>query len=317
MPIILDGLPTSSASFPWTPSAPYTLMDIEREVARRTGPFFQAAQDSTSPTTSTTIAAVMPTLRSSAVLGGPENLFLVRRGILADGTPTTAPIIPDDRVRMVQTFDSATGRVVIDRNWRDVMYPNELADLIHLHPTQELHVAVMNGLRRCFFEDTRTISPSSSDWWTSIDLTAQMPWLTDPRQIRSIRYGYGYPGYPSVEMPYDTYQQNGHLILTSQSVVGGVWLSASRPAWSLVNGTDSTTGPTVDNDTLAIDLDYAAAAGHIEAWHAFPSRCQAAAAGGIQASQQMAAVEFTRQALIWNPPPPRTVGFSTLVGVSL
>jgi len=67
----------------------------------------------------------------------------------------------------------------------------------------------------------------------------------------------------------------------------------------MVNGV--TGYPAHDDDELAVDLDYAAAAGHIEAWHNLPARLQAASAGGQQESQQMAAVEMTRQTMIWMP----------------
>ena len=79
--------------------------------------------------------------------------------------------------------------------------------------------------------------------------------------------------------------------------------------WSRVNGADSTTGPTGDNDTLDVDLDYAAAAAHIEAWHLFPDRLVLAAAGGTQATQQQAAAEFVRQVSFWGPSRPTRIGF--------
>ena len=43
----------------------------------------------------------------------------------------------------------------------------------------------------------------------------------------------------------------------------------------------------------------------------------AAAAGNLQATQQMAATEFTRQALIWAPQPERTLSFSEVVSLPL
>jgi len=289
-----------------------TYAQLQQEVARRTGPFFQAAQDSGSPTSSTTIAAYMPTLRSSAVLGGPENLFLVRRGVLADGvTNTPNPIASDDRTRMVQSFDSSAGRVVVDRNWRDPMQPGELADFVHLHPDQELPRAVQAGLRRCFFSDTLQLDPDPNAYWT-LDVTAQLPWVTAPWQVTRVQYG---PIYPSGDAPFETSQQGGHVFIDNTGTGGvGFWLSAWHPHFNWVNGADSTTGPVADSDTLDVDLEYAAAAGHIEAWHHFPSRMQAAAAGGFQGSQQMAAQEFTRQALIFGPKRPSRLGFSSSFG---
>jgi len=290
-----------------------TLAQLDQEVARRTGPFFQAAQDSQTPTTSTTIAAYMPTLKSSALLGGPENLWLLRRGIKADGTPATYNA--QDRTRMVLSFDSASGRVIVDRNWAYPMQPNELADFTHLHPDQELRVAVMAGLRRCFLEDL--IAAVQTSGYGDVDLTYQAPWITNPTQVTRVQYGWYKP---FGEAPFETTVQQGHVMLRNTSgpyAPANVWVTALRPAWTWVNNADSTTGPTDDEDQLAVDLDYAASAGHIEAWHLWPSHMFAAAAGSLQASQKDAAAEFTRQSLIWAPPGVRRIGFNEVVGLPL
>jgi hypothetical protein len=288
-----------------------SLAQLEQEVARRTGPFFQAAQDSGSPTSSTTTSTIMPRLKTNALLGGPENLWLIRRGALVDGTATPSPIAAADRERMVQTFDSAAGRVIVDRNWGTPMYPNELADFTHLHPSQELRPAVLAGLRRCFFADTISVVPTGG--YADTDLTYTAPWIVDPSQVLDVQYGFQRPtGY----VPFKTAIHQGHVMLTA-AIYGGAWVTALRPHWSWVNGTDSTTGPTADGDTLNVDMDYAAAAGHIEAWHLFPNRMFAAAAGNLQATQEMAAREFTRQALIFGPPPSREFRFSEVVSLPL
>lgn len=288
-----------------------TLAQLEQEVARRTGPFFQAAQDASVPTTSTTIAAYMPTLKTSALLGGPENLWLVRRGILADGTPVTPGLYDfHDRTRMVQSFDSAAGRVVVDRNWRNPMQPNELADFVHLHPDQELRPSVLAGLRRCYFQDRGRIGSEFITTDGDIDLTAQLPWLTSSAQV--LRVQCGFPG-AYYDVAYEVVSQAGHVLLGSgigYVSPGALWLTALRPHISWVNDTDSTDWPSHDNDTLDCDLDYAAAAGHIEAWHMWPSHMFAAGAGNLQATQQMAAQEFTRQSLIWMPDVPAQLRFT-------
>lgn len=289
-----------------------TLAQLEQEVARRTGPFFQAAQDSGTPSSSTTTSAIMPSLKTNALLGGPENLWLLRRGLRADGTATPGPIALVDRERLVQTFDPGAGRVIVDRNWRDVMYPSELADFIHLNPSQELRVAVLAGLRRCFFEDTFGAAVTSG--YGDMDLTAQAPWLATGSQVVRVQYGYVRP---EGDAPFATYMQGGHVMLGGawgSYAPCSVWVTGLRPHWSWVNDADSTTGPTLDADQLDVDLDYAASAGHIEAWHLFPGRLYAAAAGNLQATQEIAAREFTRQAMIWGPEPPRRYGFAEVVG---
>ena len=289
-----------------------TLAQLEQEVARRTGPFFQASQDSGVPTSSTTTAAYMPTLRSSAILGGPENLWLLRRGVLVDGSAIPVGQYDSaDRIRMVQTFDSSAGRIVVDRNWRNPMVPSELADFTHLHPQQELRAAVMAGLRRCFLAEVLPAVITSG--YGDVDLTFQYPWLTGGDQVVRVQYGWTKP---FGDAPFDTARMQGHVMLTGawgSYAPCNVWVTALRPAWSWVNDAESA-GPTLDSDQLAVDLDYAAAAGHIEAWHLFPSHLFAAAAGNLQATQEMAAREFTRQALIWGPEPNRRVGFTEVVG---
>ena len=290
-----------------------TYARLEQEVARRTGPFFQAAQDSGAPTSSTTIAAYMPTLKTSALLGGPENLWLLRRGYTDTGTPLPAAVAdPRDRIRMVQTFDPGAGRVVVDRNWRYPMQPSELAEFTHLHPDQELRVSVLAGLRRCFLEDMFAAVLTSS--YGDIDLTYQKPWLTNPSQVARVQYGWYKP---FGEAPFEATLQAGHVMLRNTSgpyAPANVWVTALRPGWSLVNGLEASSDYVLtDTDELSVDLDYAASAGHIEAWHLFPSHLFAAAAGNLQASQEMAAREFTRQSLIWGPAPTRRIGFSEVV----
>jgi hypothetical protein len=290
-----------------------TLAQLDQEVARRTGPFFQAAQDSGVPTSSTTAAAYMPALRSNALLGGPENLFLLRRGLLSSGAPVpTGQYDAADRIRMVQTFDSGAGRVVVDRNWRNPMVPSELADFTHLHPDQQLRVSVLAGLRRCFTPETLASVVTSG--YGDMDLTYQYPWITSGEQVVRVQYGWYKP---QGDAPFDTQYQQGHVLLTGSwgaYAPCSVWVTALRPAWSWVNGAESSTGPTQDSDQLNVDLDYAASAGHIEAWHHFPAHMFAAAAGNLQATQEMAAREFTRQSLIWGPVPNRRVGFTEVVG---
>jgi hypothetical protein len=234
--------------------------------------------------------------------------------VLVGGAPTPQPIDPVDRTRMVQTFDSSAGRVVIDRNWHTSMYPNEMADFCHLHPEQELRPAVLAGLRRCYIEDT--IPAVITSGYGDIDLTYQAHWITNPTQVTRAQYGWTKPW---ADVPFEATMQQGHVMLRGTSgsyAPANVWVTALRPAWSLVNDADSDVGPIADDDVLSVDLDYAAAAGHIEAWHLFPSHMFAAAAGNLQASQEMAAREFTRQAVMWGPEPTRRIAFSQVVGPS-
>ena len=313
MPIILES--TASVASPTIPGL-VTLAQLEQEKARRCGPYFQAYTDRQIPNTANFGYAVVPALRSSIDLDSATNLWVLRRGTNLNGQTVVVDV--GDRQRLVSEYDPSQGRIYVDYPWGAVPLPGEILEFGHLNPSEELRVAVQAGLRRCFFDDTITITPSGSDWWSGVDVTAQAPWLVSPDQIVSVRYGWGYP---YLHVPYDAYTVGGHVIVSGTSLVGyspsGVYLEAERPAWSHVNGADSTTGPVADADQLDLDLDYMASAAHIEAWHHFPSRMQAAAAGGLQATQAMAAAEFSRQALIWNPAPPRSLEFSSPVGIRL
>lgn len=288
-----------------------TLAQIEQEVARRCGPYWRFFTDRQIPNTATFDFANVPELRTNADLDMVTNLYLLRRGECYDpSTVVTMDVV--DRQRTVSTYEPTQGRVYPDRPWGTIPLAGEYFEFHHLNPAQELRTAVLAGLRRCFLPET--IMLGSSGGYSGVDLTATLPWITSQDQVVNVQYGW-YAPYG--DYPYSTLMSNGHVILPSGGfTVNGLWLTVLRPAWSLVNGLDSATGPTLDTDGLSVDLDYAAAAGHIEAWHLFPARLQAAAAGGLQATQPMAAAEFTRQSLIWGPSDQkRSLGFSDVVGL--
>lgn len=283
-----------------------TLADVERAVARRVGPFFQVVHDSSRPGTART--AYVPELQSGLALGEPENLWCLRRGVKDDGTAIA--VGDQDRRRLIQAYDSASGSVIAERNWQQPCQPSEVLEFHHLNPRTELRPAVLAGLRRCFFVDQVVINSLDGE----VDVTAQASWITGPRQIQSLGYVYPTGGHPHTELPFKAYTRGGHVLITAGGfILNGSVVTARRPADTLVNGVDGY--PTHDADELAVDLDYAAAAGHIEAWHTLPARLQAAAAGGLQATQQMAAVEMSRQTSIWMPYSRGRFGFSEPFGV--
>ena len=132
-------------------------------------------------------------------------------------------------------------------------------------------MAVLAGLRRCFFEDTFGAAVTSG--YGDMDLTSQAPWITDrASQVMRVQYGYVRPvGRRAVRdlhagRPRHARRRVGQL-RPGQRV-------GDRPAPALRTGQRRRLehGPTEDDDTLSVDLDYAAAAGHIEAWHLFPSQ---------------------------------------------
>lgn len=290
-----------------------TLAELEQSVARRIGPYLSTYSDRQVPTTATFDTVVCPRLRTSANIDRVENLFLLRRGVLLDGTSIS--VDPADRQRIVASTDADFGRIYVDQQWATPPSSGEVLEFHHLDPEQELRPAVLAGLARCYVPDTLVVQPT--DQWGQVDLTAQYPWLTDPWQLYRVQYGWVQP---YLDAPYEAVNMGGHLMLTGASgywyYPSSMWISAWRPSTSWVNGAESTTGPVADDDVLDVDGSYAAAAGHIEGWHLFPSRMVAAAAGGYQATQQMAATEFSRLASSFGPGRNVSYEFTTMVGVS-
>jgi hypothetical protein len=289
-----------------------TLAQLEQESARRLGPYWRYFTDRQVPNTAQFTFANFPDLRSNIDSDLVTNLWMLRRGEQY-GSSNIVSMDPVDRQRTVDVFDVEQGRVFPDRPWGAIPSPGEYMEFHHLNPDQELLPAVLAGLRRCFLQDTLQAQPGVP--YGGIDLTAQFPWLTEAWQIARVRYGWLVPYHA---IPWDTYTSAGHLILTGTYGAAGpglVWIEAWRPAWSWVNGAESITGPVADDDVLEVDLDYAASAAHIEAWHLFPSRLQTAAAGGLQATRDQAAQEFSRLANILGPIRPREVGFQSAVRI--
>jgi hypothetical protein len=154
-------------------------------------------------------------------------------------------------------------------------------------------------------------------------VTALLPYVTDASQIRRAQVGpwpSGWPGWwrGPLELPFACYGQGSHIwIRISGSVYwgpfwGGVLLTLHRSHFSWVNGADQAVGPQYDSDVLGVDIDWAASAAHVEAWLRFPARLQAAAATGLQATQQTAAAELQRQGYLHRLPIVDTVQFDRM-----
>jgi hypothetical protein len=279
-----------------------TLAQLEQEVARKVGPYYQFLADRQLPSTAGYQRAYVPALRSVVEQDLVLNLYLLRRGVNYLGT--AVPVVDDDRQRTVSTYDSQTGMIEVDRPWAGIPAAGEVFEFHHLNPLQELRPAVRAGLRRTFFEDRYSLG---SGFIYEADLTAALPWLTNPRDVWRLQ---ATPltamwGTVPTTIPFVAFGQGGHVIIRVQGstgpYVGAALISLAHSHFNFVNGVDSVSGPQNDTDQLAVDLDYAAAAGHIEAWHNVPARLQAAAAGNLQTSQKDAAVEFSRQALAHAP----------------
>jgi len=288
-------MPTFAASSGTSGGGQVALYQIEQATAPRLGPYFLRTQSST--THATTSEAFFDELKSSVAPGGTENLFMLRRGYKADGT--TVAVSVGDRQRIASSVDNLTGGVVPGRAWGTAPADGELIEFHHTDPANQLRPAVLNGLRRCFFIDRVSLVLSSSA--TERDLTALVPWIIQPDQIQRVQYTTTGSLILPQDLPWaEPFEQGGHVWLSSwpDEFPSTLLITARRSYFTRVNGADSTTGPTADADLLDVTLSHAAAAAHIEGWKLFPAVLKAAADAGYQATQAMAAAEFTREVVV-------------------
>jgi hypothetical protein len=274
-----------------------TLATIEREVAPRCGPYRRVVASG-----GTLLGVTVPGLRTNAELGGYEEMYLLRRGVLEDGSDVPG-FQADDRERTVRIYSALNGLLEVDRPWAGVPVTDEVIELHHLSPTHELRPAVQAGLWRCFAMERASVT--LTDTGAEHDLTELVPWITEPQQVYELEWACA-SGLSASVWWWRTFMKDGHVwIALPDFPANGLIVMARRPVATKVNGEYSATGPTADGDTLDVPLAYAAAAGHIEAWRHCRPRLQATAQEGMYPSQQEAAAEFTRQAAIHFRPPSR------------
>lgn len=270
-----------------------SLMEIERAVARRLGPYRRLRVGASS--TINTVHA--PRLKSSLTLGSNEDLYLLRRG-LTYGDELISGFVSDDRVRQVTTYTPTQGLLAVDRDYNYQTQDGEAVELHALDPDDELRPSVIEGLGRCFFWDDVTITVTGSGVY-NIDLTATVPWLTQVNQIRGVSLSYPSQLLPPSRMGWwQPYRSGKNLKLyTKGGAVGSVTVRALRPVSSLVNGQLSYSGPNDDLDVLYVDKDYAAWAGVLECWKNYPEILQPLAAQNMRPSRAEAATQFTIKSL--------------------
>lgn len=282
-----------------------TLAEIEREVAPRVGPYRREVA-ATGGTSSFTVTALVSSVEQEKV----ENLYILRRGKKTDGTAVPS-FTAANRVRLVKTHTLSTGAVEPDNPYTVAVVADEYVEFHHLHPDGELRPAVQAGLRRCYFVDRSQLTLSAAA--SERDLTALASWISDPSAVLEVEHLTS----GSTELPRRVGWWQAFLKAT------GVFLQANpdpypnlllvtsrRPHSSYVNAAVSTTGPVNDDDTLAVSLEYAAAAGHVECWRRLKARVAGPAQSGKAVSQEEAAREFTRQAYRNYQPPARRAQFS-------
>lgn len=272
-----------------------TLQEIERRLAARVGPYTRPRPFGAGSTAS---LGLVPTMKSSLSLLEWEDLWLLRRGRFADGSAVVG-FDSTDRTRLVAEYDPTLGTLKPDREWAVPPTEGELFELHHLHPEDELRIAVLDGLARCYFWDTVTVTTTSR--LAERNITASLPWLVDTRQIRAVEYSY--PNQPTLRPVavgwYKAVRKADGVYLQAQAdpYPNSLVITALRPASSYVNGATSVLGPNDDDDQIAVDLAYAVAAAHVEAWRSFPERLISTSRLGYKMSQQMAAREFTKLSL--------------------
>lgn len=277
-----------------------TLAAIERATARRVGPFYQAYADRQVPSTASFDRVIVPTLRSTIEQDLVSNLWLLRRGGDYRGNPVT--VSDEDRQRQVAFVDPSRGEIQVDRPWSVIPSSGEVFEFHHLDPEQELREVVRAGLRRCLFEDRFNLG---TGYIYEADLTSALPWLDNLNMVKRVQiapFPTTFPGWGNgpADVPFSVFGECGHVWLRitggdGAPFWGGVLVTVHRPHFSYVNGLDAPCGPNLDGDTLNVDVDYAAAASHIEAWDLFPVKLQAAAAGNLFATREQSAYEYTRQ----------------------
>lgn len=272
MPILLVGTPTAP---------PVALRTIEQELARRVGPFHRlTAASGVAPVRVHTNA-----LQSLMDLRGYVGLWLLRRGRYADGT-AVAGFAPDDRQRIVQTYDPGAGALEVDRTWTTPPVAGEEFELMLLDPENELRHAVRRGLERCWFADRVRIVPTTEA--AERALTAEHFWLTKPTQLLALETHDGTVEHaPNPVEWWRRFSEAGNQhVVSDDAFPDTLYVTALRPHSSWVNGADSATGPTDDDDTVQCDLDYAVTAGHKYLWEHLGDRLVPVARLGMKAGRE-------------------------------
>lgn len=279
---------TFTADGPATLDTGHTLMAIEQRLAARLGPYYKKRVSAGSSTG----LIVCNSMKSSKDRGGMEDLFILRRGRMTDGS-YISNFNSDDRQREIASFDPTTGSLVPDRVWNVAPAINEEFELHALDPENELRPCVQWGLERCFFWDTATISTSGG--LREYNLSSSVPWIKSTAQVRGISSSYPNSVIPPTrELWYDAIYKSGSVYLHT-NWTGAVSLSvvALRPHSSYVNKELSFTGPNDDDDMLYVDMEYILASAHVQCWINFTDRLTTLAALGLRLTSTQVSARFT------------------------
>jgi hypothetical protein len=147
----------------------------------------------------------------------------------------------------------------VDNQYALPIQVDESVEIMYLDPEEELRVAVLDGLARCFFWDTISLSPGLT-YGADINVTTLAPWLTNPQWIKGMRYSFSGSTLlqPSRVSWWEPYRSGKNVMLRSVGTwPGSIEISVLRPHISFVNGETSYAGPNSDLDVLYLDLEYA------------------------------------------------------------
>lgn len=275
-------------------NAGVTLMEIERWVARKIGPYRKLKVG----TTSSPSAIQIPRLQSNILSGEYEDRYLLRRGFTTTDDFVQYTFNDDDRVRQVSAYDNIAGTLAVDRSYTVTPVSTESVELHALDPEDELREAVKDSLKRCFFWDMVTIDVTGSGVY-NINVSSSVAWIRDVNQIREVSLSYPSQLLPPTRMGWWQPYRDGKdvKLYTKGGSVGSVTIQALRPVYSLVNGVESYQGPNDDLDMLYVDIEYAGWAGVLECWKNYPEVLQPLATQSMRPTRQEAAQEFTKKSL--------------------
>jgi hypothetical protein len=273
------------------------LQDIEQLVARTVGPYTKVKA-----TTGSTVARLAAArLKSSAPLGSYEDQFLLRRGRTYTSGAWLPVYTPNDRVRMVLSYDSAVGFLNNDNEWTNApdVDNGEAVEIMYLEPDAELRPAVLDGLARCFFWDTLEIQATGGGAGR-LNITSAAPWITSVSQIKHVGYTTQVMSWAPTPLTwFKPYRSGKDIWVWTEGLMAGVYsFDVLRPVTSLVNNEMSLTGPNDDLDILNVEKDYAVWAGVLGLWQTVPERIMPLTHEGLRPDQKTAAAEFTKHSLM-------------------
>ena len=281
----------------------HTLMAIERNVARRLGPYIRLTAETTNlaEETSTIDRAYTGRLKSTLHLRTYEDQYILRRGVNLQNL-RIPQYDADDRVRIVAQYDTGHGLLYNDRVWKYV--PDsanaELIEILYLDPDLEMRPSVLDGLRRCFFWDQYVVSTTEPGYTQHINLSQAVPWIISPSQVKEVGYSYPSTRYRPTRLPWWRVTRSGKTLTlwTQGTTAGNLSITALRPVHTLVNEELSLVGPNDDLDLVYVPMDYAVWACIVELWKNIPERLQPLIKEGLRTDLKAAAAEFTKKSLL-------------------